>query len=222
MNLGDSITTDHISPAGIISAKSAASKYLQSKGVKIQDFNTYGARRGHDEVMQRGSFANIRLINKMASKVGPWAVHVPTQEQRSVFEVAQEYLKNGQDTIVLAGKFYGNGSSRDWAAKGTFLLGVRAIIAESYERIHRSNLVGMGVLPLEFIDGESADSLGLSGKERFSIDLNQGDMKVNERLVVKTDEGRSFEVKSRLDTLIEIDYYKNGGILHYVLRNMLN
>lgn len=165
LNLGDSITTDHISPAGKIALNSPASKYLQEKGIKPLDFNSYGSRRGNDEVMSRGTFANIRLINKMVSKTGPTTIHVPTKEERSVFDVANEYNVNGQESIILAGKEYGSGSSRDWAAKGSYLLGVRGVIAQSFERIHRSNLVGMGVLPMEFLEGENADSLGLNGLE---------------------------------------------------------
>ena len=165
LNLGNSITTDHISPAGKIALNSPASRYLKERGVSVMDFNSYGSRRGNDEVMSRGTFANIRLINKMVSKAGPTTLHVPSGEERSVFDVASEYMANGQSSIILAGKEYGSGSSRDWAAKGSLLLGIKAVIAESYERIHRSNLVGMGILPLEFINGENADSLGLTGKE---------------------------------------------------------
>jgi aconitate hydratase len=175
---GDSITTDHISPAGKIAKNSPAAKYLLSKGVEPKDFNTYGARRGNDEIMARGTFANVRLINKMLDKVGPETVHVPSGEKQSIFEVAERYMKEGVDTIILAGNEYGSGSSRDWAAKGPYLQGVKAVIAQSYERIHRSNLIGMGILPLQFKDGESAESLGLTGQETFSIDLAGGDLKV--------------------------------------------
>lgn len=165
LNLGDSITTDHISPAGKIAANSPAARYLASKGVEPKDFNTYGARRGNDEIMARGTFANARLINKMVDKVGPETVHVPSSEKLAVFDAASRYINAGQQTIVLAGNEYGSGSSRDWAAKGPYLQGVKAVIAQSYERIHRSNLVGMGILPLQFKNGESADAHGLNGSE---------------------------------------------------------
>ena len=163
LNLGDSITTDHISPAGKIAKDSPAARYLEGKGVKSADYNTYGARRGNDEVLARGTFANVRLINKMASKTGPFAVHVPSGSEKAVFDVAEMYQNEGTDMIVIAGHEYGSGSSRDWAAKGPYLQGIRAVIAQSFERIHRSNLVGMGVLPLQFREGESADTLGLTG-----------------------------------------------------------
>lgn len=221
LNFGNSITTDHISPAGKIALKSPASKYLQERGIKPVDFNSYGSRRGNDEVMARGTFANIRLINKMVPKAGPTTIFVPTMEERPIFDVANEYIQKNIDTIVLAGKEYGSGSSRDWAAKGPFLLGIRAVIAESFERIHRSNLVGMGILPLEFQNGESADSLGLTGKEQFSIDLKNGNMKPNDVFEVKVKGGKSFKVKSRIDTDIEVEYFKHGGILQYVIRNLI-
>lgn len=185
LNMGDSITTDHISPAGKIAKNSPAARYLKEKGISEKDFNTYGSRRGNDEIMARGTFANIRLINKMASKVGPWALNVKTGEEKAVFDVAMDYVNDGHDIILLAGKEYGSGSSRDWAAKGPYLQGIKAVIAESYERIHRSNLVGMGILPLQFKDGESADSLGLTGKERFSIKLNGGDLGLRSEIEVK-------------------------------------
>ena len=221
LNLGDSITTDHISPAGNIAKSSPAARYLTERGVQPVDFNTYGARRGNDEVMARGTFANTRLVNKMVKKVGPNTIHVPSGQEKSIFDVANEYIVNGQQSIILAGKEYGSGSSRDWAAKGPYMLGVKAVIAQSFERIHRSNLVGMGILPLEFVEGQNADSLGLTGQETFSINLNSGDMKVNEPLTVTTNKGKSFKVKSRIDTEIEIEYFRNGGILHYVLRKMI-
>ena len=222
LNMGDSITTDHISPAGKISTDSPAAEYLRNRGVKEVDFNTYGSRRGNDEIMARGTFANIRLINKMASKTGPYAVNVETGEEKAVFDVANEYLANGADMILLAGKEYGSGSSRDWAAKGPQLQGVKGVIAESFERIHRSNLVGMGILPMQFKNGENADSLGLTGKERFSIKLNGGNLGVHQDIDVVTEGGKSFTVQVRLDTEPEIEYFKNGGILHYVLRNLKN
>ena len=221
LNLGDSITTDHISPAGKIAMKSSAATYLQSKDVKPLDFNSYGSRRGNDEIMARGTFANIRLINKLADKPGPIAKHIPTGEWRTVFDVANEYLANGQDTVVLAGQEYGSGSSRDWAAKGPYLLGVKVVIAQSFERIHRSNLIGMGILPLEFLPGQNADTFGITGEEQFNICLNKGDIAVNEKMTVTTTNGKSFQATARLDTDIEIEYYKNGGILKYVIRSMI-
>lgn len=178
LNVGDSITTDHISPAGKIAANSPAAKYLTEKGVKPKDFNTYGARRGNDEIMARGTFANVRLINKMVDKVGPETVHIPSGKKMAVFEAAALYADSNTDTIILAGNEYGSGSSRDWAAKGPYLQGVKAVIAQSYERIHRSNLVGMGILPMQFKPGEGADSHGLDGTETFSIDLQGGALKV--------------------------------------------
>lgn len=220
LNLGDSITTDHISPAGKIAKNSPAAKYLRSKGVEEKDFNTYGSRRGNDEIMARGTFANIRLINKMASKIGPYAVNVDSKEEKAVFDVAMDYQSQGKDMIVLAGKEYGSGSSRDWAAKGPYLQGVKAIIAESYERIHRSNLVGMGILPLQFLEGQSASSLGLDGTEKFSIKLNNGDLPLRGKIQVSTDTGKTFEVTVRIDTDPEKEYFKNGGILHYMIRSL--
>lgn len=222
LNLGDSITTDHISPAGKIALDSPAARYLQERGVQPRDFNTYGARRGNDEIMARGTFANIRLINKMlgGAEVSPETIHVPTGQRRSVFDAANEYMMNGQATIVLAGKEYGSGSSRDWAAKGPYLQGIKAVIAQSFERIHRSNLVGMGILPLEFLPGENADTLGLDGTEQFTIRLNGGDLDVNQQIEVTTNTGVTFQTRSRIDTAIEIEYFRNGGILHYVLRNL--
>ena len=178
LNVGDSITTDHISPAGKIANNSPAARYLKERGVEPKDYNTYGSRRGNDEIMARGTFANVRLINKLVDKVGPETMYVPTKEKMAVFDAAAKYQENGIDTIILAGNEYGSGSSRDWAAKGPFLQGVKAVIAQSYERIHRSNLVGMGILPMQFKAGESADSLGLDGTETFSINLNGGDLKV--------------------------------------------
>merc|ERR1712159_854234 len=181
LNLGDSITTDHISPAGKITAHSPAGRFLQERGIAPKDFNTYGARRGNDEIMARGTFANIRLVNKLLNgKVGPNTIHIPSGEERAVFDVANEYIMNGQPTIVLAGKEYGSGSSRDWAAKGSLMLGIKGVIAEPFERIHRSNLVGMGVLPMCFVNGENADKLGLDGTERFTINVNAGNMGVND------------------------------------------
>jgi aconitate hydratase len=204
LNVGDSITTDHISPAGKIAGNSPAARYLAEKGVSSKDFNTYGSRRGNDEIMARGTFANVRLINKLVDKVGPETVHVPSGEQMAVYDAAAKYQEAGVDTIILAGNEYGSGSSRDWAAKGPFLQGVKAVIAQSYERIHRSNLVGMGILPMQFKAGESADSLGLTGHEKFSIDLNGGNLAVGQDIEVTTDCGKKFKVVCRLDTEPEI------------------
>ena len=220
LNLGDSITTDHISPAGKISRDSPAARYLTERGINELNFNTYGSRRGNDEIMARGTFANIRLINKMASKVGPLAVNVNTNEEKAVFDVAAEYQKEGKPMIILAGKDYGSGSSRDWAAKGPYLQGVKAVIAESFERIHRSNLVGMGILPLQFAEGESADTLGLDGTERFNIQLNEGEVPLGGEIDVTTDSGKTFKAIIRIDTEPEKEYFKNGGILHYMIRSL--
>ena len=220
LNLGDSITTDHISPAGKIARDSPAARYLKDRGISEKDFNTYGSRRGNDEIMARGTFANIRLINKMASKVGPYAINVDTNEEKAVFDVAMDYASQGKDMIILAGKEYGSGSSRDWAAKGPFLQGVKAVIAESFERIHRSNLVGMGILPLQFKEGESADTLGLTGKEKFSINLNGGDLALRGEAEVTTDTGKTFTAIIRSDTDPEKAYFPNGGILQYMIRSL--
>jgi len=221
--LGDSVTTDHISPAGNISKSSAAAKYLMSLGVEPKDFNSYGARRGNHEVMMRGTFANIRLRNQLAPGTeGGVTVHVPSGEQMSIFDAAMRYQQENTPLIVIAGKEYGTGSSRDWAAKGTMLLGAKAVIAESFERIHRSNLIGMGVLPLQFKEGQNAQSLGLTGKESYEIiGLNGGAAKVV--TVVATPAGGApikFEVRVRIDTPKEREYYQHGGILHYVLRQL--
>lgn len=219
--LGDSITTDHISPAGNIAKDSPAAKYLMERGVVRKDFNTYGARRGNDEVMVRGTFANIRLVNKMCPTSGPKAVHLPSGEILPVSDVAARYREEGAPMVILAGKEYGSGSSRDWAAKGPYLQGVKAVIAQSFERIHRSNLVGMGVLPLQFLEGESAESHGFTGKERFNIALNGGKLVPGSNVRVTTDCGKSFQAKCRIDTDVEVEYFRNGGALHYVLRNLL-
>jgi aconitate hydratase len=221
--LGDSVTTDHISPAGDISKSSPAAKYLMSLGVQPADFNSYGARRGNHEVMMRGTFANIRLRNQLAPGTeGGVTVHVPSGEQMSIYDAAMRYKQEGTPLVVLAGKEYGTGSSRDWAAKGTMLLGVKAVISESFERIHRSNLIGMGVLPLQFKDGQNAQSLCLSGKETFEIiGLNGGAAKVV--TVVATPASGApvkFEVRVRIDTPKEREYFQHGGILHYVLRQL--
>ncbi len=221
--LGDSVTTDHISPAGSIAADSPAADYLRSKGVEPADFNSYGSRRGNHEVMMRGTFANIRLRNQLAPGTeGGWTRHQPSDEQMSIYDAALQYQSAGIPLVVLAGSEYGTGSSRDWAAKGAMLLGVKAVIAKSYERIHRSNLIGMGVLPLQFMDGEGADTLGLSGKEVFDIE-GHADAAAATVNVTATPDGAEairFKAKIRIDTPKERDYFEHGGILHYVLRQL--
>jgi aconitate hydratase len=223
--LGDSVTTDHISPAGDIAEDSPAGRYLKERGVEKKDFNSYGSRRGNDRVMLRGTFANIRIKNQMVPGVeGGVTVHIPSGEQMSIFDAAMHYEKEKTPLVVIAGKEYGAGSSRDWAAKGTLLLGVRAVLAESYERIHRSNLVGMGVLPLEFLSGEGAASLGLTGREVLDIGgLTALTPRAKLRVTAKREDGStfSFEVLARLDSPIDVDYYRNGGILHTVLRSLI-
>ncbi|OAY33109.1 aconitate hydratase, cytoplasmic [Manihot esculenta] len=224
LNFGDSITTDHISPAGSIHKDSPAAKYLLERGVDRKEFNSYGSRRGNDEVMARGTFANIRLVNKLLNgEVGPKTVHIPTGEKLNVFDAATRYKTSGQDTIILAGAEYGSGSSRDWAAKGPMLLGVKAVIAKSFERIHRSNLVGMGIIPLCFKPGQDADTLGLTGHELYSIDLpsNISDIKPGQDVTVTTDSGKSFTCTVRFDTEVELAYFNHGGILPYVIRNLM-
>jgi aconitate hydratase len=222
--LGDSVTTDHISPAGSIPAESPAGKYLIAHGVKHADFNSYGARRGNHEVMVRGTFANIRLRNQLAPGTeGWWTTHLPDGEKMTIYDASVKYREDGVPLVILAGKEYGSGSSRDWAAKGTRLLGVRAVIAESFERIHRSNLIGMGVLALEFSQGESAASLGLTGREVFDIEGVEK-LAPKKKLTVraKFDGGeKTFQVTARVDTPEEVLYYQHGGILQYVLRQML-
>jgi len=224
LKLGDSVTTDHISPAGSIALDSPAAKYLQCEGVSPKDFNSYGSRRGNHEVMMRGTFANVRLRNLLAPGTeGCWTKMMPSGEKMSVFDAAMQYQQQNIASIVLAGQEYGTGSSRDWAAKGPALLGVKAVIAQSYERIHRSNLVGMGILPLQFMPGDSADSLKLTGEEQFSIPaVNKGQKTVVVSVKGNGGEGseRSFEVNIRIDTPNEFSYYQHGGILHYVLRNL--
>jgi aconitate hydratase len=223
--LGDSITTDHISPAGSIAVDSPAGKYLVAHGVKPHEFNSYGARRGNHEVMMRGTFANIRLKNQLAPGTeGGWTTYQPGGEQMTIYDAAVKYREAGVPLIVIAGKEYGSGSSRDWAAKGPRLLGVRAAIAESFERIHRSNLVGMGILPCQFLNGETRESLGLTGKETYEIE-GVSSLKPRKALAVraKADDGaeKQFCVLTRVDTPEEILYYQNGGILQYVLRQMI-
>ena len=223
--LGDSITTDHISPAGQFNEHSAAGKYLISRGVKKENFNSYGSRRGNDEVMVRGTFANVRIKNKLAQKEGGYTRYLPTDEEMSVYDASVKYKEDQTPLVVLAGKEYGSGSSRDWAAKGTFLLGIKAIIAESYERIHRSNLVGMGVLPLQYINGDSAEKLGLTGKESFTITGIAEDIEPFKKVQVSAtkEDGTAikFDAIARMDSAIEIEYYRHGGILQYVLRHFL-
>jgi aconitate hydratase len=224
--LGDSITTDHISPAGAIPANGPAGKYLTERGVSVRDFNSYGARRGNDRVMTRGTFANIRLKNRMVPGVeGGVTLHQPDGVQMSIYDAAMRYRQEGVPLAVLAGKEYGTGSSRDWAAKGTLLLGVKAVIAESYERIHRSNLIGMGVLPLQFMPGESVDALGLTGSEVFHIEGLSDSIAPQAQVAVwaiRADGSQlAFKAIARLNTPVEVEYYRNGGILHTVLRRML-
>jgi aconitate hydratase len=223
---GDSITTDHISPAGNIATDSPAGKYLQSLGIQPKDFNSYGSRRGNDLVMSRGTFANIRIKNLLVSpKEGNLTKHFPEGTEMSIFDAAMQYQKEGVPVIVIAGKEYGTGSSRDWAAKGPLLQGVKAAIAESFERIHRSNLVGMGILPLKFMDGQNAESLGLKGDEIFDIEGLSDDMGAKSVLTVKAKKIDNsvveFKVTALLNTEVEVNYFRNGGILHTVLRNLV-
>jgi aconitate hydratase len=227
---GDSITTDHISPAGTIQEKSPTGTYLVAQGVAPKDFNSYGARRGNHEVMVRGTFGNVRIRNRLAPGTeGGCTTHLPTGEIVSIYEASQRYLRDGVPLLVLAGKDYGSGSSRDWAAKGPYLQGVRAVIAESFERIHRSNLVGMGVLPLQFVDGNSIASLGLTGREEFDITgITAGvasGFAQSRRLTVRArcEDGSAieFEVSARIETPQEVLYLRHGGILQYVLRKLL-
>jgi aconitate hydratase len=219
--LGDSVTTDHISPAGAIALDGPAAKYLEEHGVSPRDFNSYGSRRGNHEVMMRGTFANIRLRNLLAPGTeGGVTRYLPTNEQASIYDASMKYQAEGTPLVVIAGKEYGTGSSRDWAAKGTLLLGVRAVIAESYERIHRSNLIGMGVLPLEFEAGAGREALGLTGEETFAITGITEGLAPGKALSVQTDTGKSFTVKARLDTPQEVEYLLHGGILQYVLRQL--
>jgi aconitate hydratase len=220
---GDSITTDHISPAGNIKASSPAGKFLQSRGVAPADFNSYGSRRGNDDVMVRGTFANIRIKNLMlGGEEGGNTLHYPSHEKLAIYDAAMRYKSEGVPLVVLAGKEYGTGSSRDWAAKGTILLGIKAVIAESFERIHRSNLVGMGVLPLQFMAGENATSLGLTGEETFDITgLEDGAGKTASVRAKRADGSEiRFQAQILLLTPKEVEYFRHGGILHYVLRQL--
>ncbi len=224
--LGDSVTTDHISPAGSIGPDTPAGRYLTEHAVERKDFNSYGARRGNHEVMVRGTFANVRLRNQLAPGTeGGFTLHQPSGDQMTIYAASVRYAEEGVPLVVLAGKDYGSGSSRDWAAKGTSLLGVRAVIAESYERIHRSNLIGMGVLPLQYADGQNAASLGLTGHEVFDVTgltpLNDGERP--KTVSVRAREGDrvvEFEARLRIDTPMEAQYYRNGGILPFMLREM--
>ncbi len=221
--LGDSVTTDHISPAGAIKKDSPAGRYLIEHGVEPRDFNSYGSRRGNHEVMMRGTFANVRLRNKLVPGVeGGFTRHLTSGEQMSIYDAAMRYKQEGIPLVVLAGKEYGSGSSRDWAAKGTRLLGVRAVIATSYERIHRSNLIGMGVLPLQFAEGTDAESLGLTGEETFDIESAEGRRKV--QVTASRPDGSKVKLTARvrIDTPQEVEYYRHGGILHFVLRQLVN
>lgn len=223
--LGDSVTTDHISPAGAFKDTSAAGAYLISKGITKEHFNSYGSRRGNHEVMMRGTFANVRIKNKIADKEGGYSRYLPTGEVKTVYDVAMDYKKDNTPLVILAGKEYGSGSSRDWAAKGTFLLGVKAVIAESFERIHRSNLVGMGVAPLVFTNDQNPASLGLDGTETYQITGLSDNLTPHKELDVKavhpSGKETDFKVEARLDSAIEIEYFRNGGILQYVLRDYL-
>jgi aconitate hydratase len=228
--LGDSVTTDHISPAGSIKADSPAGQYLAEHGVDRKDFNSYGSRRGNHEVMIRGTFANIRLRNQIAPGTEGGFTRDFTKDDApvtSIYEAAQSYAEAGTPLVILAGKEYGSGSSRDWAAKGTALLGAKAVITESFERIHRSNLIGMGVLPLQYPEGENAESLGLTGEETFDITgvtaLNDGDVPPTVHVKVTGTDGsvKEFDAVVRIDTPGEADYYRNGGILQYVLRSLI-
>ncbi|MDR2990272.1 MAG: aconitate hydratase AcnA, partial [Providencia alcalifaciens] len=224
--LGDSVTTDHISPAGNIKKESPAGRYLQEHGVAVADFNSYGSRRGNHEVMMRGTFANIRIRNEMVPGVeGGYTLHIPTGKQMAIFDAAILYQQQKRPLAIIAGKEYGSGSSRDWAAKGTNLLGVRVVIAESYERIHRSNLIGMGVIPLEFTGGETRKTLDLKGDERIDVTGLQS-LTPSQSITVKITYGdgtvKEVNTRCRIDTATEMEYYRHGGILHYVIRQMLN
>jgi len=229
---GDSITTDHISPAGSIKEDGPAGKWLKDNGVLKADFNSYGSRRGNHEIMMRGTFANVRIKNRMipakadgSAVEGGITIHQPSGEQLSIYDAAMKYVAEGTPTMIFGGEEYGTGSSRDWAAKGTQLLGVKAVITRSFERIHRSNLVGMGVLPLQFIGTDSVESLGITGKEVYDLKGLEGEIKPQQlaTLVIHRADGTSQEVTVllRIDTPIEVDYYKHGGILPFVLRQLL-
>ena len=225
--LGDSVTTDHISPAGNIAARSPAGQFLQGRDVLQADFNSYGSRRGNHEILMRGTFANIRIKNQMLDGVeGGFTLKLPEDEQMPIYDAAMRYQQEGVPTVIFGGKEYGSGSSRDWAAKGPYLLGVRAAIAESFERIHRSNLVGMGVLPLQFHEGENAATYGITGRETVSIGSLDDGIEPGQDIgvTVRREDGSetTFAATVRIDTQVEADYYRNGGILHSVLRKLLN
>ncbi|BFZ25819.1 hypothetical protein BsWGS_28859 [Bradybaena similaris] len=220
LNLGDSVTTDHISPAGSIARNSPAARFLAARGLVPREFNSYGSRRGHDEVMARSTFANIHLINKFVKKPGPRTIYHPTGEEMDIYEAAQLYKNDNRPLVILAGKDYGSGSSRDWAAKGPWMLGVRAVIAESFERIHRSNLVGMGLIPLQFLEGQTAELLGLTGRENYSIVLPD-DLQPGQLVTVQLDNGQNFQAKLRFDTEVDLTYFRHGGILNYMVRRTL-
>ncbi|XP_011198599.1 cytoplasmic aconitate hydratase [Bactrocera dorsalis] len=217
--LGDSVTTDHISPAGSIARNSPAARYLSERNLTPRDYNSYGSRRGNDAVMARGTFANIRLVNKLVSKTGPRTLHIPSNEEMDVFDCADRYREDGTPLVLIAGKDYGSGSSRDWAAKGPLLLGIKAVIAESYERIHRSNLVGMGIIPLQFLPGQNAETLNLNGREVYNISIPESGLKPGQKIQVEAD-GVVFDTIVRFDTEVDITYYRNGGILNYMIRKM--
>ncbi|XP_072904669.1 cytoplasmic aconitate hydratase [Hemitrygon akajei] len=220
LNLGDSVTTDHISPAGNIARNSPAARYLTDRGLTPRQFNSYGSRRGNDAVMARGTFANIRLVNKFLKKQGPQTIHFPSGETLDIYDAAERYQQEGHPLIILAGKEYGSGSSRDWAAKGPYLQGIKAILAESYERIHRSNLVGMGIIPLEYLPGQTADSLQLTGHEHYTIVIPEL-LKPRMNVEIKLDTGKSFQATMRFDTDVELAYFQHGGILNYMIRKMI-
>jgi aconitate hydratase len=224
--LGDSVTTDHVSPAGAIARQSPGAEYLNEREVPQAGYNTYGSRRGNHEVMMRGTFANVRVRNQLVEREGGWTRYLPDGEEMPIFDASERYRSEGTPLIVVAGKEYGTGSSRDWAAKGPALLGVKAAIAESYERIHRSNLVGMGILPLQFRAGETLTTHGLTGRERFDILGIDDSLQPKQTLAVLAiaDDGTEtrFEVMCRIDTPVEVDYYRHGGILPYVLRQLLD
>jgi aconitate hydratase len=224
--LGDSVTTDHISPAGAIPKDSPAGQYLIGKGVQPADFNSFGARRGNHDVMVRGTFGNIRLRNSLVPEYeGDWTIHLPDGTAMRIFDAAMRYQNDGVPLLIIAGSEYGSGSSRDWAAKGPMLLGVRAVIAESYERIHRSNLIGMGVLPLEFLPGQNLSSLGLSGREAYDVLGIKAGLRPRQTITVQArrDGGTmaTFQTIVRIDSAVEVEYYRNGGVLQTVLRRMV-
>ena len=221
LKLGDSVTTDHISPAGSFKPDTPAGNFLVDRGVAVKDFNSYGSRRGNDRVMTRGTFANVRIRNQITPGTeGGFTKYFPTGEVTTIYDAAMEYKSTDTPLVVLAGAEYGTGSSRDWAAKGTFLLGVKAVVAASFERIHRSNLVGMGVLPLQFKNGETHESLGLTGEETYSVLGLSDEMQPMQDVILKVND-REIPVLCRLDNKVEIEYYRNGGILHTVLRNFM-